>query len=188
MKRICLFQFGFVSTIVVKQFVVMVALILFAANDIMGQEPDNTYNPAPRAKGVGHYDTRDSSHGTEVGSTQNQEGLSQQDSLEDEIYIFPEIGPEFPGGGDALKNYFQSNMLYPQLAKDKGIEGRVNISFVVEKDGSISNIKILRDIGGGCGEEAVRIAKSMPKWKPGKLRGKVVRSQVNTSVKFSLPK
>ncbi|MBR5029263.1 MAG: energy transducer TonB, partial [Bacteroidales bacterium] len=71
-------------------------------------------------------------------------------------------------------------------AKQQNLEGRVFVTFVVEKDGSIANPKVLRDIGGGCGEEAIRVVRSMPKWKPGKQRGKAVRVQFNLPVMFQL--
>ncbi|HEY9113120.1 MAG TPA: energy transducer TonB, partial [Bacteroidales bacterium] len=75
---------------------------------------------------------------------------------------------------------------YPALAKESGIQGRVFINFVVEIDGRITDVKVLRGIGGGCDEEAVRVVQSMPKWKPGKQRGKPVRVSYNLPVKFTL--
>jgi len=69
---------------------------------------------------------------------------------------------------------------------DKGIQGTVYVSFVVEKDGSISNVKALKGVGGGCNEEAVRVVKEMPKWKPGTDKGKPVRVQFNMPIQFKL--
>ena len=66
------------------------------------------------------------------------------------------------------------------------IQGTVYVSFVIEKDGSVSNIKVLRNIGGGCGEEAVRVVQAMPKWKPARQRGKRVRAQYTLPIKFNL--
>lgn len=105
---------------------------------------------------------------------------------EEEIFLAVEEDPEFPGGLDALSKYLGENIKYPALAKENNIEGRVFVSFVVEKDGRVANVKILRDIGGGCGAEAVRVVKAMPKWKPGKQRGKPVRTQFNLPVQFGL--
>ena len=82
--------------------------------------------------------------------------------------------------------YISKNLIYPQIAKEIGIQGRVIVSFVIEKDGSLTNIKVAKDIGGNCGEEAVRIIKSMPKWTPGKNKGKVVRTQISIPIIFSL--
>ena len=108
------------------------------------------------------------------------------EEVEEEIFLVVEEDADFPGGLEALSKYLSENIKYPQLAKENNIEGRVFVSFVVEKDGRVGNIKILRDIGGGCGAEAVRVVKSMPRWKPGKQRGKPVRSQFNLPVNFSL--
>ena len=110
----------------------------------------------------------------------------EEEVAEEEIFLVVEEDAEFPGGLEALSKYLSENIKYPQLAKENNIEGRVFVSFVVEKDGRVGNIKILRDIGGGCGAEAVRVVKSMPRWKPGKQRGKPVRSQFNLPVNFSL--
>lgn len=108
-------------------------------------------------------------------------------SFEDETIIEPEIfcpiesDPQFPGGMESLRNYLRENIHYPKMAQGANIQGKVYVSFTVEKDGSISNIKILKGIGGGCDEEAVRLVKNMPDWIPGKQRHKAV------SVKFTLP-
>ena len=107
---------------------------------------------------------------------------------EDEVTIFTvvENDPEFPGGMEALYKYLAQNIKYPALARDNGITGRVYVTFVVERDGSIANPKVLKDIGGGCGQEAIRVVKSMPRWTPGKQRGKAVRVQFNLPVNFNL--
>lgn len=105
---------------------------------------------------------------------------------EEEIFQVVEEEPEFPGGMEALYKYLGESIKYPQLAKENNIEGKVYVTFVVEKDGSIANPRILRDIGGGCGNEAVRVVKAMPKWKAGKQRGKNVRVQFNLPVSFKL--
>ena len=108
------------------------------------------------------------------------------EEAEEEVFLVVEDDPEFPGGLSALSQYLASNIKYPTLAKENNITGKVFVSFVVEKDGSVGQVKILRDIGGGCGAEAVRVVKAMPKWKPGKQRGKPVRTQFNLPVDFSL--
>lgn len=108
------------------------------------------------------------------------------EEVEEEIFTVVENDPEFPGGMEALYKYLAQNIKYPQLARDNNITGKVYVTFVVERDGSIANPKVLRDIGGGCGAEAIRVIKSMPKWTPGKQRGKAVRVQFNLPVNFSL--
>lgn len=110
----------------------------------------------------------------------------EEEEEEEEVFLVVEEDPEFPGGIEALSHFIADNIKYPQLAKENNITGRVYVTFVVEKDGSVGQVKILRDIGGGCGAEAVRVVKSMPKWKPGKQRGKSVRTQFNLPVNFDL--
>lgn len=109
-------------------------------------------------------------------------------SVDDEVFVVVEEQAEFPGGLDSMYAYIQKNLVYPEKAKAEGIEGRVFVTFTIEKDGSISNILIKRAIGGGCEEAAVEMIKNMPKWKPAKQRGKPVRCQFNLPIKFELPK
>ena len=99
----------------------------------------------------------------------------------EEVFVVVEVMPTFPGGEEALFDFLTSSLIYPSVARENGIEGVVVIQFIVEKDGSISDIKVLRPIGGGCSEEAIRVMKKMPKWIPGKQRNVPVR------VKFTLP-
>ena len=102
------------------------------------------------------------------------------------VYIVVEQMPEFPGGDTSLVQFIADNTKYPAEAKEKGIKGRVFVNFIVEPDGSISDIKVLRGIGHGCDEEAVRIVESMPKWKPGMQNGEAVRVSYNVPVNFKL--
>lgn len=94
--------------------------------------------------------------------------------------------PEFPGGMEAMMHFLSDNIRYPEKAKDDNIEGRVFIQFVVEKDGSIGEVKLLRGIGGGCDEEAIRVVKAMPKWTPGQQDGKAVRVYYTLPIFFKL--
>jgi len=110
----------------------------------------------------------------------------EEEVVEQEIFQIVEEMPSFPGGEAKLMEYVGKNIKYPQIARETGIQGRVFIGFVVEPDGSVSNVKLLRGIGGGCDEEAMRVVKSMPKWKPGKQRGKAVRVSYQIPVFFKL--
>ena len=109
-------------------------------------------------------------------------------SGDEPVFVIVEEQAEFPGGLDSMYAYIQKNLVYPEKAKAEGIEGRVFVSFIIEKDGSISNVKLLRGIGGDCDEAAVEMVKNMPKWKPAKQRGKPVRCQFTLPIKFELPK
>jgi protein TonB len=85
-----------------------------------------------------------------------------------------------------MMDFVAKNVQYPQEARDKEISGRVLVSFIVEKDGSIGDVKVVKGIGGGCDEEAVRVVKAMPKWKPGKDKGKPVRVSYMMPFTFKL--
>lgn len=110
----------------------------------------------------------------------------ENEGEEEEIFVFVEDNAGFPGGEKARLTFLRDNIKYPEMAKESGIQGTVHLTFVVEKDGSISNVKVMRGIGGGCDSEAVRVIKKMPKWKPGKQRGRPVRVQFNMPIKFVL--
>ncbi len=115
------------------------------------------------------------------------DNLQKSDTItKDEVFVVVEDMPSFPGGEKARNNYFAKNVKYPEVARKEGIEGRVFVTFVVDKDGSIADVKILRGIGGGCDEEAIRVIENMPKWIPGKQRGKDVRVQFNMPIVFKL--
>ena len=107
----------------------------------------------------------------------------------DTIYDFPAIMPEFPGGEGALVNYLKTNLIYPEDAKELGIEGKVIVSFVVFEDGSVHQETILRGIKGNqsCEKEAFRLIKRMPIWNPGKNeQGKAIKVRMKIPVVFSL--
>lgn len=91
-----------------------------------------------------------------------------------------EFAPEFPGGDKALHKFLAENLVYPEQARENEISGHVFVTFVVEKDGSVGKPEVIRGIGGGCDEEVVRVVKLMPKWKPGRQKGKV-------PVRYTLP-
>ena len=112
--------------------------------------------------------------------------IEEDEVVEQEIFTIVEEMPEFPGGMNKLAEYLAKNIKYPQMARESGIQGRVFVNFVVEPDGSVSNVTVMRSLGGGCDEEAMRVVKSMPKWKPGKQRGKAVRVSYILPVKFKL--
>ena len=102
------------------------------------------------------------------------------------VYTVVEKQPSFPGGQDGYVKFLVENIKYPAEAMKKSVMGTVYISFVVEKDGSVTDVKVLRGIGSGCDEEAVRVVKMMPKWNPGEEKGKPVAVQYNLPIKFKL--
>ena len=112
--------------------------------------------------------------------------IEEEEIVEAEIFKVVEVMPEFPGGAAKMMEYIQKNMKYPMMARESDIQGRVFVNFVVEPDGSISNVTVMRGIGGGCDEEALRVVQSMPKWKPGKQRGSAVRCSFTVPIIFKL--
>ena len=104
----------------------------------------------------------------------------------DKVYDIVEVMPQYPGGMPELMEYLAKNIKYPVQAQKKGIEGRVTVRFIVEKDGSISNVTVVRHIHPLLDKEAVRVIKAMPKWSPGMLNGKPVRVKFNIPVAFRL--
>lgn len=104
------------------------------------------------------------------------------------IFSVVEKQPEFPGGKEEMTKYIQKNLKYPTFARENGIQGRVIVSFTVERDGSITDIEVLRSPAEKLSQEAIRIVKNMPKWKPGLLKGNPVRVKLMLPITFKLPK
>ena len=102
------------------------------------------------------------------------------------LYGRVDVDAEFPGGMEELVMFACMNIEYPEQAQKANIEGKVFARFCVEKDGSVSNIRILKDIGYGCGDAVVKMLKSMPRWKPAKVDGKNVREEFSLPVNFIL--
>ena len=104
----------------------------------------------------------------------------------EEPYKYVEQMPTFPGGEDKLMEFLGNNLKYPSMARETNIQGKVFVTFVVNEDGKISDVKVLRGIGGGCDEEARRVVMAMPSWKPGKQNGRSVPVQFNLPIQFKL--
>ena len=111
----------------------------------------------------------------------------EEEEEEEVIFVVVESMPEFPGGQQALFKFLSENVKYPVIAQENGIQGRVICQFVVNKDGSIVDVEVVRSGGDpSLDKEAVRVIKSMPKWKPGKQRGKTVRVKFTVPINFKL--
>lgn len=104
----------------------------------------------------------------------------------DQIFTIVEQQAEPAGGWDSFYEFLGKNMKYPAQARRMGIEGKVFVTFVVEKDGSITDVKVLKGIGAGCDQEALRVIKAYPEWMPGKQRGKPVRVRMHQPIIFKL--
>ena len=109
-----------------------------------------------------------------------------QTKKNDMVFDVVEVMPQFPGGQIAMLQYLMKNIKYPEQAVKEGIQGRVTVRFIVEKDGSISDVKPVLSVHPLLNKEAVRVVESMPKWTPGKQNGKPVRVRFNLPVMFKL--
>lgn len=109
-----------------------------------------------------------------------------KEEKQEEIINFPEVMPEFPGGTDALMSFLTKNIRYPEDAREMGIQGKVICKFVVEPNGEVTNISILRGVHPSCDQEAIRVLKKMPVWKPGMQYGRKVRVYYNLPIVFRL--
>ena len=109
-----------------------------------------------------------------------------QTKKNDMVFDVVEVMPQFPGGQIAMLQYIMENIKYPEQAMKEGIQGRVAVRFIVEKDGSISDVKPILSVHPLLNKEAVRVVESMPKWTPGKQNGKPVRVRFNVPVMFKL--
>jgi protein TonB len=109
-----------------------------------------------------------------------------EDEETNEPFLVVENPPLPEGGYEAFGKYLQKNLKYPEQARRMNVEGKVFVQFVIDKDGSPTEITVLKGIGSGCDEEAVRVIKNMPKWTPGKQRGKPVRVRMSLPVVFKL--
>ena len=106
--------------------------------------------------------------------------------VENKVFDVVEQMPSFPGGPSALMKYLSENVKYPVVAQENGVQGRVVVSFVVEKDGHITDVKVVRSVDPTLDKEAARVVKSMPSWIPGKQNGSAVRVKYNVPVSFKL--
>lgn len=129
-------------------------------------------------------------NGVDPGLLEDSKGTGVVEApppAKEEIFTFVEQPPSFPGGEDALNKYLSKNIRYPHVAQENGISGTVFVQFVVDSDGNIKDVKTVGATkGGGLEEEATRVVKTMPKWKPGKQNGRFVSVQYNLPIRFTL--
>ena len=114
------------------------------------------------------------------------EEVVEYESKDEDMFIHYESQPEFPGGVQALMEYVEANIRYPQEAKERGKQGRVIVQFVVEEDGALTEEQVMKPVDPQLDAEAIRIARSMPKWRPGRLAGKPIRTRFSFPVTFRL--
>lgn len=152
------------------------AMLLFNNIDVMARIVNNQTTEAPKAAAVVTT--------PEIVQTVIEEAPLPPD--DDKVYTVCDVMPEFPGGQDKLLQYLASSIKYPAESIEKKEEGRVTLTYIVEKDGSISNIEVVRSVSPSLDAEALRVVKSMPKWTPAKNKGKIVRVSYTVPVTFRL--
>ncbi len=129
-------------------------------------------------------DSYPASHSSNTIATHDIPNFMQEDK--NKVFTAVEQEPKFPGGEDAFMKFLGTNIKYPAEMKKKKAQGKVFVSFIVEEDGSLSNMKVLRDAGYGSGKESVRVLSMSPKWQPGIQNGKKVRVQYTVPISFTL--
>jgi len=115
----------------------------------------------------------------------SQSFAQRSDSMDHEVFTVVEKHPEFTGGMRALGEYLTANVRYPEAARASRVEGKVFVHFIVRKDGRITDVGVLKGLGFGCDEEAVRVISAMPNWRPGSQSGRPVNVKYNIVVRFS---
>jgi TonB family protein len=121
-----------------------------------------------------------------IQKAEQQKTISKNKASGEEVFKVVEVMPEYPGGQAAMIDYLIGNIKYPDEAKKAGVQGTVFVKYIVEKDGSITHTEVIRGIGSGCDEEALRVVSAMPNWSPGKEGGKPVRVEFALPIKFAL--
>lgn len=123
-----------------------------------------------------------------VGEGRHDAEVTERGADTHEVFVTVEVEPEFPGGMKAFMKYVQQNYHYPEAALESGVNGQVILQFVVERDGSLTDIKVLRDLKFGTGDEAVRLLKNAPRWRPGIQNGRPVRVAYTLPIGLSIGK
>ncbi len=123
----------------------------------------------------------------EINMVSPQQQIQQEASSgDDKVYDVVEQMPAFPGGQSALFSWIAKNMKYPPVAEENGIQGRVVVTCVIDHDGSVTDVKVVKGVDPSLDKEALRVVKSMPKWEPGRQNGKTVRVKYSIPLTFSL--
>jgi protein TonB len=127
----------------------------------------------------------DEENGLDVAELNENQEIAQEPAAE-EVFFVVEQMPEFPGGEAALRSYIAKNIKYPATAQEMGIQGKVYVTFIVDKTGTVTNVSIARGIDPALDKEALRVINSLPKWTPGKQRGSAVSVSYTVPINFSL--
>lgn len=173
----------------VKSSIKFTAPVIKKDNEVKPEEELKTQDELMKTKtAIGAIDVKgNDDKGGEV--LKLKEAVAQPEpkpEVENKVFDVVEQMPSFPGGSSALMKYLSENVKYPVVAQENGVQGRVVVSFVVEKDGHITDVKVVRSVDPSLDKEAARVVKSMPSWIPGKQNGSAVRVKYNVPVSFKL--
>ena len=173
----------------VKSSIKFTAPVIKKDNEVKPEEELKTQDELMKTKtAIGAIDVKgNDDKGGEV--LKLKEAVAQPEpkpEVENKVFDVVEQMPSFPGGPSALMKYLSENVKYPVVAQENGVQGRVVVSFVVEKDGHITDVKVVRSVDPSLDKEAARVVKSMPTWIPGKQNGSAVRVKYNVPVSFRL--
>lgn len=173
----------------VKSSIKFTAPVIKKDNEVKPEEELKTQDELMKTKtAIGAIDVKgNDDKGGEV--LKLKEAVAQPEpkpEVENKVFDVVEQMPSFPGGPSALMKYLSENVKYPVVAQENGVQGRVVVSFVVEKDGHITDVKVVRSVDPTLDKEAARVVKSMPNWIPGKQNGSAVRVKYNVPVSFKL--
>lgn len=173
----------------VKSSVKFTAPVIKKDNEVKEEDEIKLDEVEKSNKAIGTFDVEGNDEvGGEVLKAKEEIAAPEPPKHEEENKIFEVVEqmPKFPGGDAALLSYLSSHTNYPTVAAENGVQGRVVVGFVVERDGSVSDVKILRSVDPSLDKEAMRVVKSMPKWTPGKQNGSAVRVKFQVPVSFKL--
>lgn len=173
----------------VKSSIKFTAPVIKKDNEVKPEEELKTQDELTQTKtAIGSFDVKGNDEtGGEVLKIKETVAQPEPKPVEDtKIFEFVEQMPSFPGGDAALMEYLSKNINYPAVAQENGIQGRVVVSFVVERDGSITDVKVARSVDPSLDREASRVVRSMPRWIPGKQNGSSVRVKYTVPVLFRL--
>ena len=173
----------------VKSSIKFTAPVIKKDNEVKPEEELKTQDELMKTKtAIGAIDVKgNDDKGGEV--LKLKEAVAQPEpkpEVENKVFDVVEQMPSFPGGNAALMKYLSENVKYPVVAQENGVQGRVVVSFVVEKDGHITDVKVVRSVDPSLDKEAARVVRSMPSWIPGKQNGSAVRVKYNVPVSFKL--
>jgi len=145
-----------------------------------------TLNEAKVAISVADVKGTDEISGIDVAELNERKEITREEPREEEVFFIVEQMPEFPGGENALRKFIADKLMYPVIAQENGIQGKVYVSFIVDKDGSIKNAIVVRSVDPSLDREALRVINSLPKWNPGKQRGRPVKVSFTVPIIFIL--